>query len=466
MARVSQAMLTGQRALFDDTYRGKIMGAGELRLQDWFVPVLYQGEHDPQLFTALPSQEVRQLRERQDKLSLGALPAPPPHTFRGRSRALLALERLLHTQPYAVVSGPGGNGKTALVVELARWFVLTDRFRRAAFVSLETYTNERTVLDSLGRQVLPEGDKYSVVQYPDLKQALQPVQRALADHPTLIVLDNVESVLPDAAGQTPVGAAPIGELLQFCQNLLASHPTTRLLFTSREALPVPFNHARCVIRLGTLDRNDAIDLVSQVLAQEGLSPHPSDSGETPQEIIDLVEAVNCHPRALVLLAREVNRLGIRATTENLQHLMAELERRHPGDRENSLYASVELSLRRLSPEMRQQAQALAVFHGGANLNVLADVLEVTEDTARKLAIALIDIGLAEDRDHGHLRLDPALPSYLLGQIDAAEHERLCIRWANGVRQLIDFLTEQRNKNSTLAARLTLLELSNLLAWLS
>src|SRR5262249_36509208 len=105
-ARVSQAMLTGQRALFDDSYLGKIMGAGELRLQDWFVPVLYQGEHDPQLFTALPSQEVRQLRERQDKLSLGALPAPPPHTFRGRSRALLALERLLHTQPYAVVSGP------------------------------------------------------------------------------------------------------------------------------------------------------------------------------------------------------------------------------------------------------------------------------------------------------------------------------------------------------------------------
>jgi len=28
------------------------MGAGKLRLQDWFVPVLYQEEHDPQLFTS------------------------------------------------------------------------------------------------------------------------------------------------------------------------------------------------------------------------------------------------------------------------------------------------------------------------------------------------------------------------------------------------------------------------------
>src|SRR5881398_943605 len=41
-ARVGTAMLAGQEALFGNTYRGKIMGAGELRLQDWFVPVLYQ----------------------------------------------------------------------------------------------------------------------------------------------------------------------------------------------------------------------------------------------------------------------------------------------------------------------------------------------------------------------------------------------------------------------------------------
>ena len=45
---------------------------------------------------------------------------------------------------------------------------------------------------------------------------------------------------------------------------LAAHPATRLIFTSREALPAPFNHAQRGIRLGTLDRNDAIDLVSQL----------------------------------------------------------------------------------------------------------------------------------------------------------------------------------------------------------
>ncbi|HBL29159.1 MAG TPA: hypothetical protein DD490_20200, partial [Acidobacteria bacterium] len=50
-ARVGGAMLAGQRELFADARRGKILGAGELKLQDWFVPVLYQEEQDPQLLT-------------------------------------------------------------------------------------------------------------------------------------------------------------------------------------------------------------------------------------------------------------------------------------------------------------------------------------------------------------------------------------------------------------------------------
>jgi hypothetical protein len=50
--RVGQAMLAGQRALHSDAIRGQRYGIGELTLADWFVPVLYQEENDPQLFTA------------------------------------------------------------------------------------------------------------------------------------------------------------------------------------------------------------------------------------------------------------------------------------------------------------------------------------------------------------------------------------------------------------------------------
>jgi CHAT domain-containing protein len=80
--RVGQAMLAGQQVLYGDLYRGKIMEAGDLHLRDWFVPVLCQEEHDPQLITALLPQAVRQLQAQQRRLSLGALPEPPPHIDR------------------------------------------------------------------------------------------------------------------------------------------------------------------------------------------------------------------------------------------------------------------------------------------------------------------------------------------------------------------------------------------------
>src|SRR5207237_372409 len=83
--------------------------------------VLYQEANDPQLIARLPASDVQQLEARTRALRLGALPPAPSHRFQGRSRELLALERLLHQQPYAVVRGQGGAGKTTLAAELARW---------------------------------------------------------------------------------------------------------------------------------------------------------------------------------------------------------------------------------------------------------------------------------------------------------------------------------------------------------
>jgi hypothetical protein len=479
--RIGAAMIAGQRELHRDAKRGKVMGAGELLLQDWFVPVLYQEEQDPQLITRLPAKEVQQLQARQRRLSLGELPALA-HEFQGRSRELLALERLLHQVPSAVVRGQGGAGKTTLAVELARWLVRTGRFRRAAFVSCEEYTDARGVLDSIGRQLLPEADKYSVSQYPDLKQALQPVERALRDRATIVVLDNLESVLPDRTFVVPpsgdgvwseeksppedgtTNEAP-DEIFDLCQKLLFADAATRIVFTSRESLPAPFDKKLFERRLGPLDRDDAIKLVAEVMKQEGLTPKSDDPGSDPQEIVELVEAVNCHARALVLLAREVSRSGVRATTENLHQLMAELDKKHPGDRENSLYASVELSLRRLPAELREQARVLGVFHGGANIGVLALMLSGNAEAARKLAAALIEVGLAEAMPYGHVRLDPALPGYLLGQMSAAEQEQARSRWAEGMRGLTDWLYQQLFQDAQLAAQLTLLDLPNLLSML-
>ena len=482
---VGGAMQSGQTALAVDSYRLDVMGAGSLYMQDWFVPVLFQDVADPRLFTRLPPAAAQRLQARQAALRLGDLPETPPQSFVGRSHELLSLERLLAQEPYALVRGSGGAGKSTLAVEAAAWLVRSGRFRRAAFVSLEEWQDERAVLDALARQLLPDGDKYSVAQFPTLDAALQPVERALRDDLTLIVIDNVESVLaaPNSgfrAGELTTeyteytentemssvySVSSVVSILSLCQRLLEADPATRLIFTSRERLPAPFGRGRCTLELGRLHSDDAIRLVERVLAAEGKQPPPAEPGNTPAGISALVEAVDGHARALVLLARLLPEGHFEKLGADLHTALAELERRHPGERENSLYASVELSLRRLPPTLRQRVDRLAVFHNGGHVANLGAVMGVDQATAQQIAGALIDVGLGDDRGYGYLRLDPALPGYLAARLDVPALDELRGRWAAALMQLVAFLYQQRFQDTQLAAQLTLLELPNLLALL-
>jgi tetratricopeptide (TPR) repeat protein len=466
--RVGDAMLAGQHALYADPFRFKKMGAGNLELQDWFVPVLFQEADDPQMMTVRPSEAVARLTAQRRALQLGRLPNPPEHTFVGRSRDLLYLERLLGQERYAVIRGSGGLGKTALATELVRWLVRSGRFARAAFVSVESHNVQdvRGVLDSIGHQLAPN---YSVAEYGnDQAAALQPVARALHDFPTVLVIDNIESVLPDAAGNNPAGVADVTELLALCQKVLDADGRCRLLFTSREHLPAPFDRARNTMELRRLRESEAVHLVAQVMAVHGWAPPSTDAAREPEDVTTLVNAVNRHPRALVLLAREIaqgKQAGVRATTYDIVSLMAKLEERNPGDPENSLYASVELSLRRLPHDVREVVNRLAVFHGGGHFAVMIIVMDIETESIGAIAQILVDVGLAELHEYNYLRLDPALPTYLaLGQ--SPEHlTELRTIWAEAMMQLVDFLYEQRSKDAKLAQNISILDLPNLLALL-
>lgn len=462
--RVGDAMLDGQNGLYEDTYRFKIMGAGDLHLQDWFVPVLYQETDDPQLFNVKPGERASRMATERRQLQLGQLPPTPEHNFVGRSRILLRLERLLEQEPYAVIRGSGGMGKTALAVELTRWLVQSSQYQRAAFVSVEPQNVQdvKGGLEVIGSQLLPQ---YSAAEYGnDQEEALKPIIRALRNFSTLIVFDNMESVLPDHRGINPAGAADVNDLLELGQRLLASSNRCRLIFTSRELLPKPFAAEVNTVELGRLSEDEAIKLVEQVMAEHDWEPPAGDSATTPQEVTDLVDTVGRHPRALVLLAREVA-AGVRTTTANVARLMAKLEARKPGDRENSLYASVAISLKRLPPDILEPVSRLAVFHGGGHIANMAAVMEVEPDEALAIAQSLINLGMAEPQGHDYLRLDPALPEYL--KMDQAP-ERLAeleAVWADAMIQLVVFLYQQQFKDATVSAGLTLLELPNLLALL-
>jgi tetratricopeptide (TPR) repeat protein len=468
-ARVGDAMLESQRTLKDDTFRGRIFGVGELRLEDWFVPVLFQEKDDPQLFRTTTSRQTKEDLEIALKARLGELPAEPETGFIGRSRDLLALQRLLRQDGkarYAVVRGQGGEGKTALATEFARWMVRSHQIRRAAFVSVETHSNVAAVLDAIGRQLVPN---YSVATFKDLEQAILPVERALAEQSTLLVMDNMESILRPPYVETPEALSEdarqeLDAILELCTRLDAKGDT-RLVFTSREALPAPFDAGRNRRELRRLDRDDAVKLVERALNREGEGAGAA-SDAAGDSIEQLVDAVHGHARTLALLAPSLRTRGVDATHKTLVELMAEMERKFPGSREQSVFASVELSLRRMSSASRDRARVLGLFHGGVDLDLLRTMMDWGEADMAALADELVEIGLATPDPYNHLALNPALCPYLRIELDVAEHESLTRRWVDAMRRYVDFLIWQKSQKAEIASTLTVLELPNLFVLLN
>lgn len=468
--RVGDAMLAGQRTLKDDTFRGRIFGAGELRLEDWFVPVLYQEKDDPQLFRTTPGRQTVEDVKAGLAARRGDVPPEPETGFVGRSRELLALQRLLRQQDghgrYAVIRGQGGEGKTALAAELARWMVRSHQIQRAAFVSVETHSNVNAVLDAVGRQVVSKN--YSVPMYPRLEEAILEVERALAEQSTLLVIDNMESILLPPYVETSEALSEdarreLDAILALCRRLNAKGDT-RLVFTSREALPFPFEAGRNRRELHQLDREDAVKLVERVLNQDaGGAGAAADAAR--ESIEQLVDAVHAHARTLALLAPSLRDRGVDATRASLEELMTKMQQRFPGKREQSLFASVELSLQRMSPENRQRARVLGVFHGSVDLDVLRRMMEWEEADVASLAAELIGTGLATTDPYNHLTLNPALCPWLRMQMDAGERESLTGRWASEMRAYAAFLLQEQSRDISMAVTLIRLELANLFALL-
>jgi tetratricopeptide (TPR) repeat protein len=465
--RVGAAMLAGQRSLENDSLRGHGFGKGEFRLQDWFVPVLFQEKHDPQLFSRSPSPQTREDVAAMRKRRMGDLPPEFETGFIGRSRELLALQRLLANDRYAVIRGQAGEGKTALAAEFARWSIRSQQVERAAFVSVEQTGDAKAVLDAIGRQLV---GKYSVAAFDDLGKAILPVERALREQRILLVVDNMESVLlpPFAQADTPEALSEesrraLVEILALCARLNAIGET-RLVFTSREALPEPFGHSRNRIELERQAREDAVKLVEAVLGQDsGGAGSSSDSAD--EAIAELVDDVHGHARTLALLAPSLRRLGVAATRQSLVELMAEMERRFPGSREKSVLASVDLSLRRMSPENQQRARVLGVFHGAVQLGMLRVMMGWEAAEVAALAEELVRTGLATGNPYDHLTLNPALCQFLRHRLDQVTHEDLLVRWREAMGAYVRSLVIEQSRHAEVAATLTVLELPNLFALL-
>lgn len=454
--RVGEAARRAQQALASHRNRTP-RSRGKFELHDWFVPVLYQEDEDPRLVRESPGATVQELAARMRQAHLGEVPkALPPHGFTGRSRELLRAERTLVKSRYVTLRSSGGEGKTTLAAELAQWLVRTHRFGRAALIAFDKLPmpDRKGALYALGAQIVPN---FMGQAAGDEVRAQHLVERALHEDAVVIVFDNLETVLPAPESLTtdPDVAAALWTWIA----ALMTIGRTRVVLTTREPMPAPLD--RHDLPLGRLDRDEAIALVHDVLSAKNMSPGTGE--ETEQILEDFVETVGRHARSLVLLAPEIALAGASTTTTELAAILARHDMQHPGDRERSLLASVELSLRRLPTETRERLPPLAVFEGGGHLGVMAQVLGLPKAEMVTLAQQLVSVGLAELLPYAYLRLDPALSTALAARLNAAARENARAAWAEAMGAFIAFLYEQQFKDAEIAATLTALDLANLLA---
>jgi len=161
---------------------------------------------------------------------------------------------------------------------------------------------------------------------------------------------------------------------------------------------------------------------------------------------------------LVVAARFHGSLDGRDATDHISELMAALHERYPDDRQRSLFASVELSLRRLPNETRRLIRRLGVFQCGGSLPAIQLALGGVDQARR-----LVDVGLAELLDPGYLRFDPALAPALLREVSEPEREAARAAWAEAMAGLAAFLDQHQHRDPRFALTVAVLELPNLLA---
>ncbi|MEJ2661673.1 MAG: CHAT domain-containing protein, partial [Desulfobacteraceae bacterium] len=311
-----------------------------LRLQDWFLPALYQSGADVPLLTRqAPGQPVKMSAAPETGEGDGKLPAPPQSGFFGRTLELWKIERnFIAGTRRITVTGFGGQGKTVLAAEAGRWLVRTGMFEKCCFVGFAAYQGIDPV--SFCTSALSVTLEQNLI---DGKAA----EQALAATPTLIILDNIES-LQDDTGDRQSALLEAAAAWSRAGN-------SRVLITTRQhrlahpQYPEAGDPAHRYLDLSGLAQHDAVACFAALWA---LPPDPDPRIQVPARhgLVNLFGRVDFHPLSVCMLAYQLKFRTAAELGERLEKLLAEAPGKGP---EKNLRASLDLSLERLSPDMTQ-----------------------------------------------------------------------------------------------------------------
>ncbi|MDM8520197.1 ATP-binding protein [Anaerolineales bacterium HSG6] len=355
----------------------------QLNLMNLAELIAYCYDHQPDLYACLSPETTR-----ADLLAMLEQKTMTPNKthshFTGRDKELQAVQNQLNSRPLVAIIGLGGMGKTTLALELIE--VLRDKNRYQAEVwtsakytqfsgeGIQSDSPSATAesLDQLVGEIIRQAVPTARTETPAQKR--ETARRWLADHPTLIILDNFETV------KEAVAVA----MLQGLRQILGQG---QVLITSRHRVKYEL-----VSQIELHSLNEANSL--KFLRHEARNRHVAAVEQANlAELTKIYHACGGQPLAMRLVVGQLSRLSLR-------RVLGYLAQPRPDSETYSLYRFIyQFSWDMLT----HSAQHLLVAMGAQENNValFADDLEiitaehVTPESFDRAIDQLIHLSLVE-----------------------------------------------------------------------
>ncbi|MDG4784174.1 BTAD domain-containing putative transcriptional regulator [Micromonospora sp. WMMD961] len=305
-------------------------------------------------------------------------------TFVGRDEELKRVGDLLGERRLVTLIGPGGAGKTRLAIEAAGRVDGEVRFVELAGLA-DGSDVPQAVLSALGLR-----DAGLRAPAEPGRQPTDRLVEALAERRLLLVLDNCEHVIADAA--------------RLAARLLGACPALRVLATSREPLGLA-GEALCPLSGLTLpplgasapeaDDYAAVRLFAQRAAD--VVPDFTVTPATVDTVLRICRTLDGLPLAIELAAARLRALPVAEVAARLddRFRLLSMGSRAAPPRHRTLRAVVEWSWDLLGDAERTMARRLTVFAGGATLEAAEQVCGLPREEVVDALTGLVDKSFVE-----------------------------------------------------------------------